>query len=233
MGEFVITKLEKGAWEPSLLDEMARLVGPSTGPIPPVLEAELLRGDRLYLARDAQGLVAFLVVARVRLPVGPERRHGRYLGLSAVRQDQRGVGAAEALHAHFIADAQAEERRLRQRLVLFSAATTPRALRTARAFWGNVQPAHDSSFPAELLPVACAAAHWLGARPSPELPFVLPGSGNTARPWPGAARVDGETDGVDLFRRLGVEAINGDRLLVFYSLPQSGVSSSTAAEAAA
>jgi hypothetical protein len=231
MGEFFITRLEKGTWEPALIEEMARLLGPSTGPVPPVLADELLRGDRLYVARDAQGLVAFLVVARVRLPVGPERRHGRYLGLSAVRQDSRGAGAAEALHAQFIADAQVEERRLRQRLVLFSAAATPRALRTARTFWGTVHPAHDSSFPADLLPVACAAAHWLGARPSPELPFVLPGSGHRCRPWAGPVRADAEGDGTDLFRRLGVEATNGDRLLVFYSLPASTTLS--AAEAAA
>jgi hypothetical protein len=71
MCDISVTTLEKGAWTPDLIDGMARLVAPSYAPGCAVLADELLRCDLLYLAADAEGPRAFLLVARVRLPVGP------------------------------------------------------------------------------------------------------------------------------------------------------------------
>ncbi|HVP59269.1 MAG TPA: hypothetical protein VMT11_01790 [Myxococcaceae bacterium] len=233
MSELAVARLEKGAWTPALIEEMGRLVAPITGPDPSVLSDELLRGDRLYLARDAQGLAAFMLVARVRLPVGPECRHARYLGATAVRSDAWSSGAAAALQARVAADTQAEESRLRQRLLLFSTTATLGALCAARTLWADVQPAQDGSFNDELVPVAFAAAHWLGTRPEPRLPFVLQGLGAVRpRAWArcGCSAADHGRRDLDFLRRLGVDEATGDRLLLFCSL--SAVRAPSAAEAA-
>jgi hypothetical protein len=233
MFDFDIARLEKGVWHPELIDELERLIAPSYGPGAMVLADELLRSDRLYLARDAQGLAAFMLVARVRLPVGVESRQARYVGLSAVRQDQRGSGGAlAALHARFSADVRSEEARLGCRLLVFSTTDTPLGLRRARALWGEVQPA-DTSFPVDLGLVARAAARWLGAATSRQHPCVLPGLGTLRRHGAGNREwIETEADRreVDLIRQLGVDEANGDRLLLFCSLP--GVKPETEAEAA-
>ena len=87
------------------------------GPVA-ILEHELLRCDLIYLARDAEGPCAFLLGARVRLPVGPERRQARYLGLSVARSDR----GNDAVLEKFTADARDEETSRGVRLVLFTAA---------------------------------------------------------------------------------------------------------------
>jgi hypothetical protein len=237
MGEVRVERVEKGAWDRAVLEAVERLVAPSYLRTPAVLEGELLRCDRLYLASDEEGLLAFSFVARLRLPVGAECRHAWYLGLSASRPDRKGSEAAAAVHARFTADAQLEERDLGVRLVLFTATATPLALRSARQFWADVQPAQDSTFPERLVPVARAAALWLGTIPSAHRPFVLPGLAEVAR-YSSAERARiahaAERDELDFFRRLGVEEVNGDRLVLFCSLAAraKGVPAEAQAEAA-
>src|SRR5262249_34838355 len=141
MSEVAVARVEKGGWDPAPIEGMERLAASVRGPDPTVLADELLRGDRLYVARDAQGLAAFMLVARVRLPVGPECRHARYLGLTVARQDEGGSAAAQAVRARLISDARAEEARLRRRLLLFSTAAPPGAPCTARALSGGGQAA--------------------------------------------------------------------------------------------
>jgi len=232
MFDFDVARLEKGGWQQELIDEIERLIAPSYGPGAMVLADELLRSDRLYVARDAQGLAAFMLVARVRLPVGVECREARYLGLSAGRPDPRGSTARGAPHARFSSDVRAEEARLGRALVLFSTTDTPLGLRRARSVWGEVQP-EGMSFPVELGLVARAAARWLGAAHSRPHPCVLPGLGklrrhrSRSREW-----IESEADRreVDLLRKLGIDEANGDQLLLFCSLP--GVKATTEAEAA-
>ena len=166
MNEVCVAKVRKGAWAPAVLEAMERLVLASDARGRTLLDDELRRCDVLYLASDADGLLAFLLVARVRLPVGAECRQARYLGLSALRQDRTGSEAAAAVYTRFAADAQLEEQKLRVRLPLFTTTATPFALRAAHSFWTDVHPAQDGSFPESLLPVASAAALWLGKTPS-------------------------------------------------------------------
>jgi len=225
MFDFDVARLEKGGWQQELIDEIERLIAPSYGPGAMVLADELLRSDRLYVARDAQGLAAFMLVARVRLPVGVECCEARYLGLSAGRPDPRGASASVALQNRFSSDVRTEEARLGRRLVLFSTTDTPLGLRRARAVWGEVQPV-DTSFPVELGLVARAAARWLGATPSRQHPCVLPGLGKLrrhrarSREW-----IESEADRreLDLLRHLGIDEANGDQLLLFCSLPSPKV----------
>jgi len=214
MSDISVTRHEKGAWTDEVFEALASLLGPGSGPGRMVLENELLRCDLLYLARDAEGPCAFLLAARVRLPVGPERRQARYLGLSVARSD----GGAESVLERFTTDAREEEESGGMRLVLFTAASSPVAVRTAQTFWADVQPAPDASFRAEVLPVADAARAWLGATGSVERPFVLPrlsgGGGDWRRRLDDAGSPAGE-----LFRRLGIEQAEGDRLLLLCKVP--------------
>lgn len=214
MSDIYVTRHEKGAWTDEVFEALARLLGPGSGPGRAILEHELLRCDLLYLARDAEGPCAFLLGARVRLPVGPERRQARYLGLSVARSDR----ANDAVLEQFTADARDEEESRGVRLVLFTAAATPLAVRTAEAYWSDLQPAPDASFRDEVLPVADAARAWLGATGSVDRPFALPrlacGGGDWRRTLD-----DAHATGGDLFRRLGIEQAAGDRLLLLCSVP--------------
>ena len=160
MSDIFVTRHEKGAWTDEVFEALASLLGPGSGPGRAVLEHELLRCDLLYLASDVEGPCAFLLGARVRLPVGPERRPARYLGLSVARSDP----GNDAVLERFTADARDEEESRGVRLVLFTAAATPLAVRTAETFWSDLQPAPDASFREDVLPLADAARAWLGDR---------------------------------------------------------------------
>lgn len=163
MNEVCVARLEKGAWDPAILEAMDGLVALTHSRGSRTLEDELLRCDTLYLAADADGPLAFFLVARVRLLVGAELRQARYLGLSAVRTGNKGSEAAAAVYARFTADARVEEQRRGIRLVLFTRMAAPPSLRSA--FWTDVQPAQDSTFEDGPLPLARAAAGWLGTVP--------------------------------------------------------------------
>ncbi|HUM11898.1 MAG TPA: hypothetical protein VLT82_13185 [Myxococcaceae bacterium] len=218
MSDISVKTLEKGAWTQDLIDRLARLVAPSYAPGCAVLPDELLRCDLLYLASDADGPCAFLLVARVRLPVGPARQEARYLGLSGARDERSGA----AVLARFTADAQAEEAARRKRLILFTSIATPVAVRTARAFWTDVQPAPDGSFREEFLSLADAARAWLGASGCAERPFILSRLARSVRHSAAERRrILDESHGEngELFRRLGIDEARGDRLLLLCSVP--------------
>ena len=214
MSDISVTRHEKGAWTEEVFEALASLLGPGGGPGRAMLEHELLRCDLLYVAHDGDGPCAFLLGARVRLTVGPERRPARYLGLSVARSDR----GADAVLARFTTDARDEEESRGVRVVLFTTAATPVAVRTAQAFWTDLQPAPDASFRADVLPVADAARAWLGATGSAERPFVLPrltcGGADCRR-----SLDDAHGAGGDLFRRLGIEQAAGDRLLLLCAVP--------------
>ena len=211
MSDIFVTRHEKGTWSDEVFEAVARLLGPGSGPGRAVLEHELLRCDLLYLASDAEGPCAFLLGARVRLAVGPERRQARYLGLS-VASSERGN---DAVLERFTTDARDEEEARGVRFVVFTAAATPLAVRTAETFLTDVQPASDASFREEVLPLADAARAWLGAIGSIDRPFALPrlscGGGDWRR-----ALDDGACG--ELFRRMGIEQAEGDRLLLLGSV---------------
>jgi len=215
MSDIFVTRHEKGAWTDEVFAAMARLLGPGSGPGRAVLEHELLRCDLLYLATDLDGPCAFLLGARVRLPVGPERRPARYLGLSVARSDQ----GHEALLERFTAEARDEEESRGVRVVLFTAAATPLAVRTAETFWSDLQPAPDASFREDVLPVVDAARAWLGATVSLDRPFALPRLTCGGGDW---RRTLDEGGGGELFRRMGIEQAQGDRLLLLCSVPGRG-----------
>jgi len=228
MSDISVKRLEKGAWTHELIDGLARLVAPSYAPGCAVLADEILRCDLLYLATDAEGPRAFLLVARVRLPVGPERREARYLGLSGAADERSGA----AVLARFTADAQNEEEARGSRLLLFTTTATPFGVRNAHAFWSDVQPAPNGSFREELLPQADAARAWLGASGCAERPFVLSRLARGVRHSAAERRriLDesrGETG--ELLRRLEIEESRGDRLLLLCSLPSSGCHTSAQA----
>jgi hypothetical protein len=212
MSDIFVTRHEKGAWSDEVFEALARLLGPGSGQGRAVLEHELLRCDLLYLASDAEGPCAFLLGARVRLLVGPERRQARYLGLSVARSER----GSEAILERFTTDAREEEESRGVRLVLFTAAATPLAVRTAEAFWSDVQPASDASFREEVLPVADAARAWLGAAGSADRPFALPRLTCGGPDW---RRTLDDGTGGELFRRMGIEQAEGDRLLLLCTVP--------------
>src|SRR5215813_4010851 len=105
MSDISVTRHEKGAWAQDVVEALDRVLGQGGSTGRPALEQELLRCDLLYLAHDAEGPKAFLFVARVRLPVGPERREARYLGLSVAWDEERGASVLE----RFAEDARDEE----------------------------------------------------------------------------------------------------------------------------
>ena len=166
-----MARVEKGAWDPVVLEAIDGLVSSTHARGSTILEDELLRCDTLYLASDADGPLAFFLVARVRLLIGAELRQARYLGLGAVRTGSKGSEAAAAVYARFTADARLEEQRRGLRLVLFTTMAAPPSLWPA--FWTDVQPARDSSFEDGLVPLARAAAGWLGSTQDRPLRFCF------------------------------------------------------------
>lgn len=214
MSDIFVTRHEKGAWTDEVVEALERVQGNGGNAGWPAFESELLRCDVLYLARDAEGPRAFLFVARVRLPVGPERREARYLGLSGALDEQSGGAVLE----QFAADARDEEQRRGRRLLLFTTAGTPFAVRTAHDFWADVQPARDASFRADVLPLADAARAWLGATGGAQCPFALPRLAGCGADWRRMVDEGHGTTG-EYFRQLGVEQARGERLLLLCSVP--------------
>ena len=214
MNDIFVTRHEKGVWTEDVVEALDRVLGQNGNTGRPALENELLRCDLLYLARDAEGPMAFLFVARVRLPVGPDRREARYLGLSAARDEESGAAVLE----QFAADARDEEQCRGRRLLLFTTAGTPFAVRTAHDFWADVQPARDASFRNEVLPLADAARAWLGATGGQQCPFALPRLAGCGADWRRMVDEGHGTTG-EYFRQLGVEQAKGERLLLLCSVP--------------
>jgi hypothetical protein len=225
MSDNFVTRHEKGAWTEDVVEALERVLRQGGNAGRPALEHELLRCDLLYLARDAEGPTAFLFVAHVRLPVGPELREARYLGLSAARDEESGAAVFE----RFASDARAEEQKRGRRLLLFTTAGTPFAVRTAHDFWADVQPARDASFRAEVLPLADAARAWLGSTVCLEYPFALPRLAGCGADWRRMVDEGHGTTG-EYFRQLGVEQARGERLLLLCSVParDRGVSAQAA-----
>ncbi len=159
MNDISVTRLEKRAWTHETIEAVERLVAARGTWGRDLLGDELLRCDELYLGTGEHGPCAFLLVARVRLPVGPERRDARYLGLGAAQDEAGGA----AVMAQFTADARSEEQRRRTRLVLFTTTAMPLAASTAQARWADLERGPDATLFAELLPVADAARAWLPA----------------------------------------------------------------------
>lgn len=159
MNDISVTRLEKRAWTPETIEALERLVAARGHRGRDLLGDELLRCDELYLGTGEKGPCAFLLVARVRLPVGPERRDARYLGLHAAQDE----AAAGAVLARFTADARSEEERRGTRLILFTTTALPLAASTAQTRWADLERGRDGTLFAELLPVADAARAWLPA----------------------------------------------------------------------
>ncbi len=159
MNDISVTRLEKRAWTHETIQAVERLVAARGAWGHDMLGDELLRCDELYLGMGENGPCAFLLVARVRLPVGPERRDARYLGLGAAQDEAGGA----AVMAQFTADARSEEERRHIRLVLFTTTAMPLAASTAQVRWANLERGPDAALFAELLPIADAARAWLPA----------------------------------------------------------------------
>lgn len=159
MNDISVTRLEKRAWTQDTIEAVESLAASRGAWGREMLGDELLRCDVLYLATGEARPTAFLLVARVRLPVGAERLDARYLGLGAA-QDEASAGA---VMARFTADVRADEKRRRTRLVLFTTAVVSLAAFTAPATWTALQPGPDASLFAELLPVRDAARAWIPA----------------------------------------------------------------------
>ncbi len=133
MNDISVTRLEKRAWTHETIEAVERLVAARGTWGRDLLGDELLRCDELYLGTGEHGPCAFLLVARVRLPVGPERRDARYLGLGAAQDEAGGA----AVMARFTADARSEEERRRTPLVLFTTTAMPLTASTAQARWAD------------------------------------------------------------------------------------------------
>jgi len=159
MDDSAVARLEKTAWTHETLATLQQLVASRGGAGRDRLEDALLRCDLLYLVGGTSGPRAFLLVARVRLPVGAERREARYVGLGAAQDP---ASAIEVM-AQFTADARAEEEGRRTRLVLFTTESEPSTACSALTGWNRLEAAVDGPSSAELLPFADAARAWLAA----------------------------------------------------------------------
>jgi len=221
MSEINLTRLDKTAWDPAVIEAIGRLISSSYLPGSTLLSDELLRCDTLYVVTDPDGLLAFQFVATVRLPVGAEAREARYLGLAGVRQGRRAQAAEAAIYERLVADAHAEEEASGVRPVFFAATATPFSP-AAESVWAAVQPSREGTFPEGMVPLARAAAFWLGTRPCDERPYVLQGLRRGTRysfaERQRIARAVQEQK-FEHLERFGIDEANGDRLLVFCALP--------------
>lgn len=221
-----VEKIEEGQFRsmPDLCDELHCLAQPSYVDSAEFLRTHLAHCDTLYLRRDTTGsLVCFLLVAYERLELAPDRQTPAvFVGPSVTRDDTAQSGLIMALYARCLCDAIAFQRAAADPGIMWCTTATPSVYLAASAFSDGVNPLPDGSYSPELASYAQSLKKLHGAACGAAHPFVLPKFSNTRYSPQERKRILRLTESRDfrLFSTLGVNELEGDRLLLVSRIPE-------------
>ena len=206
-----------------LCNKLREIIAPSYEDPTAILDREVNHCDTLYLALDSEKqIVSLFLTADETVRVSDRDLDSVYLGLSATRQDKKGIGHVAHLYARCIRDCVAWEHASSRRVLLWGTTATPTAFVGASRFLANVEPTLAGSYTNFGEHVArslrCANAWARSGRG--EHPFVLKGiAESTLYSDTELRRIRRLTRRFRLFDQLGIDERVGDRLLFWGRLP--------------
>jgi hypothetical protein len=188
------------------------------------LEIEFERRDTLYFLQDEPGeVLSFFMVSWDTLDIDGRQVPTLNVGLTAARPDQKGSGKSIRLYRHVVSEAQERERLQQRKLIVWGTLASPIAFLIARKVFANLQPSLDGTYSDDSQHVAWAIRRKLGvAQTAMAHPFVFP------RLVAGVRYIEAErrrladvcrAKSFTLFDRLGIDDVQGDRLLFIAAIP--------------
>jgi hypothetical protein len=230
----LVSEIRDGAFreDADLRLEVMKLVQPSYEDPAAVLEREFEHCDTIYLARDDEdNLAAFFMVAWETMSFKGEALPTVYLGWTGASELARASRVVwrdfyEQLYGSFISDAINWERESGRRLLFWGTTATPSGYYALQRGFVELEPRIDGKYSAEGAEIARLLRRRMGVtnQESESNPFVLRGvAADTRYSAEEAERIEMicRKKGFTLFKELGVEERDGDRLLFICRLPQS------------
>lgn len=230
----MISEIRDGAFreDENLRQAILQLVQPSYENPTAVLAREFEHCDTIYLAKDDEdNLVAFFMVAWETLMVKGEALPTVYLGWTGASEGARAAGVVwqgfyEQLYGSFMSDALDWEKKTGRRLLFWGTTATPSGYFALQRGFVELEPRIDGTYSGEGAEIALHLQRRMGIvnHASESHPFVLHGVAKDTRySAKEAERIEliCQKKGFALFKKLGVEERNGDRLLFICRLPQT------------
>jgi hypothetical protein len=228
----LISEIRDGAFreDENLRRAILQLVQPSYEDPAGVLAREFEHCDTIYLARDDDdNLVAFFMVAWETLTFKGESLPTVYLGWTGASESARAAkvvwqGFYEQLYGSFMSDALDWEKKSGRRLLFWGTTATPSGYFALQRGFVELEPRIDGTYSAEGAEIARHLQHRMGTtnQEGESHPFVLHGVAKDTRySQKETERIEQicRKKGLTLFKELGVEERNGDRLLFICRLP--------------
>jgi len=210
--------------------EIAQLVQPNYEDPSALLAREFEHCDTMYLARDDdKNLVAFFMTAWETLVFKGEPLPAVYLGWTGADEGARTSGIARRefygqLYGTFMSEAADREKATGRRLLFWGTTATPSGYFALHRSFVELEPRMDGTYSVEGGEIARHLRERMGVadKKGEHHPFVLHGVAADARySQKEVERIEMICEKKDfcLFKQLGVEERNGDRLLFICRLP--------------
>jgi len=230
----VVYEIRDGAFreDANLRLAIMQLVQPSYEDPTALLAREFEHCDTIYLARDDDdNLVAFFMVAWETLLFKGEALPTVYLGWTSASETARASRVVwrdffEQLYGSFFSDALNWEKESGRRLLFWGTTATPSGYFALQRGFVELEPRIDGEYSAEGAEIAGLLRRRMGItdQVSECHPFVLHGvAADTRYSAKEAERIEliCRKKSFTLFKELGVEERDGDRLLFICRLPQT------------
>lgn len=230
----MICNIRDGAFreDEDLRQSMLQLVQPSYENPTAVLAREFEHCDTIYLAKDAEdNLFAFFMVAWETLMIKGDALPAVYLGWTGASERARTAGVVwrdfyAQLYGSFISDAVNWEKKSGRRLLFWGTTATPSGYFALQRGFVELEPRIDGTYSTEGAEIARHLRQRMRIvnQEAESHPFVLHGVATDTRySQKEAERIEQicRKKGFTLFKKLGVEERNGDRLLFICRLPQT------------
>ncbi len=208
-----------------LQKEIRNVVAPSYEDASSILSREFIDCNSVYIGRDSSGsLVCFYLTTWELINSEKNKFHAVHLGLSATRQDTKGIGYIAALYAKCVQDAIEWEKIHQKQLILWSTTASPIVYLAVNRFLRDTEPRIDGSFTPEGKAIANELRLHLRvpyAHPDSH-PFVLKGiAKGTKYSLEESHRLEKikNKKKFSLFDKLGVKENHEDRILFIARTP--------------
>jgi hypothetical protein len=207
----------------TLHDEIIRLAGPTYEDASVVLSSALSSYDTVYLAYDDKGeLVSFYMAAFEDISIGNRLVPSVHLGWTCSTVEAKGTGSAQLLYERFNRDGKKRQHTKGVQLLLWGTTATPIGFYLYHKHFADVLPHHDGAYPETAVEIAEALRERLKVTKKSEHPFVLKECHKGRFSQQELKRIDlfNQAKEFSLFRHLGIDERQGDRLLVTCRFPQ-------------
>ena len=187
-----------------------------------VLAAALSNYDTVYLSRDDDDkLISFFMAGHEDVYIAAQSVPTIHLGWTCAAQETKGLGAARLLYSQFIDDSLKLQKSKGESLLLWGTTATPIGFYLYHKHFVGVQPGYDGTYPGTVIEVAEALRRRLGVISTNANPFVLPGISKARFSQDEIRRIKeiSANKAFTLFKDMGIDERNGDRLLVVCRLP--------------